>query len=209
MLSSFILGNQKLVLFVDHEGIEVNSMKILEKLLSGISYEIFGENIQFTATTAVVLRVAKLEIDRDDTSIITLIQKLKLNRSVTQVFLFATVKNISSSILIPLLEHMSDIVLNIESRSLLTILTKRKYGSVKLKSYQHDLMDGGTSVREILPQKQVVTNDPAINPPEVAGTFKIGDFSSAELEAKKKLKLPFEIMWVFATWNKIINMIGI
>jgi hypothetical protein len=197
MLSNYIVGQHKFVLFVDEVGIERSSKKILEKLLGeqNVSYDSFSEDHKFTEKTAVVLEpISKLELNQDESSIASTIQSLKLDKNVSQVFGWATTKNIHSRLLLPFLEHMSDIVVTLKSESYLSILTKRKFGSVKLKDYQHELTKGKTSVKEFKAEKQkVIQDEPTINP-ESIGTFKIGEFNSSELEARKNLKLPFEIM---------------
>lgn len=95
--------------------------------------------------------------------------------------------------LVPFLEHMSSIVVTIRSEKILSVLTKRKFGSVKLKVYHHELSQGKTSIKEF---KAVELTSPieASNPESIESTFKIGEFTATELEAKKNLKLPFEIM---------------
>lgn len=193
MLSSYIVGPIKLVLIVDNVGIERHAEKILEKLLNKpITWcERLGDNIAST----VCVNISKLELEHDEASIGSIIQTLKLNSNVSQVFCWATCKNVNSRLLVPLLEHQSNAVVTIESNKILTILTKRKHSSVKLKTYQHELIQGGIAVKEIKPDDvrsaQVVTT--ALNPEEM-GTFKIGNFTSEELAAKENLKLPFEIM---------------
>jgi hypothetical protein len=196
MLSNHIVGNYKLVLFIDNIGIERSSGKLLEKLLDeqNLKYETFTEQLELTSETAVFLPpISKLELNYDEASIAETIQGLKLNRNVTQIFGWATSKNINSRLLIPFLESMSDVIVTIRSDKLLSILTKRKFGSVKLKEYQHELTCGRTSIKEYKLEKQKVVQEVETSP-ESIGTFKIGEFSSMELEAKQKQKLPFEIM---------------
>ena len=197
MLSNHIVGHFKFVLFIDNIGIERNSSTILKQLLTeqNVTYEICDEVHEYQNKTSVVLKpFSKLELDHNETSIVSMVQSLKLNKNVTQVFGWATNKNIHSRLLIPFLQHMSDVIITVESDNHLSILTKRKFGSVKLKQYQHELTKGKTEIKEFKPEKQkIVQDEPAVNP-ETIGTFKIGEYNSSELEAKKKLKLPFEIM---------------
>lgn len=102
-------------------------------------------------------------------------------------------RNINSRLLLPFLEHMSSIVVTIKSERNLSILTKRKFSSVKLKVYHHELCQGKTSIKELKVIEPEVAQSESTNP-ESIGTFKIGEFNATELEAKKNLKLPFEIM---------------
>lgn len=199
MLSNYIVGNHKFVLFVDDAGIERRSEMITDKLLSeqNVTYEKFNGSFEITSKTAVVLPpVSKLSLSHDPSSIFAMIQTLKLDRNVTQVFAWATSKNISSLFVIPFLEHMSSVVVTIKSNKL-SILTKRKFGSVKLREYQHELTQDRwtTSIKEVKSEEpKTIQNEIAVINPESLGTFKIGEFNSTEMEAKKNLKLPYEIM---------------
>lgn len=197
MLSNYIIGNHKLVLFIDDVGIERNSERILQKLLSeqNVDFETWKENLECPSKTAIVLPpISKLELIHDEVSIASTIQTLKLNKNVAQIFGWATSKNVNNRLLIPFLEHMSDVVVTIKSDKLLSILTRRKFGSVKLKEFQHELVQGKASIKEFKPEKpKTIQDEPTINLEDL-GTFKIGAFNSKELEAKKKLKLPYEIM---------------
>lgn len=199
MLSNHVIGNHKFVLFVDNVGMERNSERILEKLLSeqNVVYEKFNGNPEIIKSqdkiSLILQPISKMNLD-DQSSIASTIQTLKINKCVTQVFGWATSKNIGNHLTIPFLEHMSSVVVTIKSESVLSILTKRKFGSVKFKEYQHELTRGLTSIKEMKHEKAKTTStEPTINP-ETIGTFKIGEFSDNELEARKNLKLPFEII---------------
>lgn len=194
MLSNYIIGSYKFVLFIDDVGIERNGVKIVEKLLEENNV-IFTDNevCEINEKSSVSLSpFSKLSLKYADDEIFRMIQSLKRNDNVNQIFGWATSKNISSSILIPFLDHMSDVTVTIKS-SYLTILTKKKFGNVKLKEYHHELQLGKTSLREVT-LKTMPKEVTKINDPEIIGTFKIGQFKNDELEAKKNLKLPFEIM---------------
>lgn len=196
MLSNYIIGSYKLVLFIDNVGMEQNGVKVLENLLNecGVNFEKLNEVCEFNQKTSVILSpVAKLELTKSEQEIFTLIQTLKNSENVNQIFAWATTKNISNKILIPFLDYMSDVTVNIKSNQHLSILTKKNRGNIKLKDYQHELTEGKTMIKEIqyksAPKEETKSEDP-----EVIGTFKIGQFKNDELEAKKNLKLPFEIM---------------
>lgn len=197
MLSNHIVGSHKFVLFIDDIGIERNSEKILEKLLSeqNVTYVNYNDSLEIINKSSVILQpISKMNL-YNQSSIASTIQTLKLNKNVPQVFGWATSKNIGNHLTIPFLEHMSNVVVTIKSPKVLSILTKRKFGSVKLKEYQHELTRGLTSIKEFKHDQLKFTQDePMMINPESIGTFKIGEFNSSELEARKNLKLPFEIM---------------
>lgn len=200
MLSNYIIGNSKLVLFIDNVGMEQNGVKIVENLLNenNVNFEkLINDNCDFNQKTSVILNpISKLELTKSEQEIFTLIQSLKNCENVVQIFALATVKNISNSkILVPFLDYMSDVTVNIKSNQHLSILTKKKSGNVKLKDYQHELCSGKTMIKEIQ-QKSTPKEEQTSEDPANIGTFKIGQFKNDELEAKKNLKLPFEIMYV-------------
>lgn len=194
MLSNHIIGSHKFVLFIDDVGNERNGVKIMENLLAENNV-IFTDKISEINEKSSVLMspLSKLSLTYRDEEIFRLIQSLKRNENVNQIFCWATSKNINSSILIPFLDHMSDVTVTIKSSSHLTVLTKKKFGNVKLKEYHHELQLGKTSLKEVtvksMPKEVTKAEDP-----EIIGTFKIGQFKNDELEAKKNMKLPFEIM---------------
>lgn len=194
MLSNHIIGSHKFVLFIDDVGNERNGVKIMENLLAANNV-IFTDKISeiYEKSSVLMSPLSKLSLTYRDEEIFRLIQSLKRNENVNQIFCWATSKNINSSILIPFLDHMSDVTVTIKSPSHLTILTKKKFGNVKLKEYHHELQLGKTSLKEVtvksMPKEVTKAEDP-----EIIGTFKIGQFKNDELEAKKNMKLPFEIM---------------
>lgn len=194
MLSNHIIGSHKFVLFIDDVGNERNGVKIMENLLAENNV-IFTDKISeiYEKSSVLMSPLSKLSLTYRDEEIFRLIQSLKRNENVNQLFCWATSKNINSSILIPFLDHMSDVTVTIKSSSHLTVLTKKKFGNVKLKEYHHELQLGKTSLKEVtvksMPKEVTKTEDP-----EIIGTFKIGQFKNDELEAKKNMKLPFEIM---------------
>lgn len=197
MLSNHLIGNHKFVLFIDEVGMEQNCLTILENLLqeNNVNFEKnVDENCEINEKLSIVLSpFSKLSLKYNEENLFKLVQRFKINDKVNQIFGWATSKNINSAILIPFLEHMSDITVTIKSKSHLIILTKKKFGNVKLKEYQHDLVNGKTNLSEIS-QKNIPQETIKIEDPEVIGTFKIGQFKNDELEAKRNMKLPFEIM---------------
>lgn len=195
MLSNYLVGSHKVVLIQDDVGIERSSEKLIDKLLKehNTSYEVFNGNHEFCGKTAVVLEaVSKLELDSDEKGIIENLQLLRHNKNVSQIFLWATSKNISSTVLVPFLQHMSNVIVHITSVKHLKVLTKRKYGSIQVKDFQHELCSLNTSIKEVKVTTKPKEAEENIEP--VGGTFKIGKFNDDELEMKRKLKLPFELM---------------
>lgn len=197
MLSNFIVGSSKLVLFVDDVGLERNSTKLLQSLLSeqNVKFVKFVGNFDLPKSTAVILEpFSKIELNSDSATIYATVQQLKMNENVSQIFCWATSKNISDRLLIPFLEHISNVVVTIKSPKHLTILTKRNFGTVKFKEYQHELTQGKTSIEELKVTATKVAPTTTVVKPETVGTFKIGEFNAEELRAKQNLKLPFELM---------------
>ncbi|CRL07322.1 CLUMA_CG020301, isoform A [Clunio marinus] len=203
MLSNYIVGNQKFVLFIDEVGLEKRSNNIIEQLLKeqNVVYEKQDiHNVELSrkinSKTAIIIEpISKLELEYEESSLMLLLQELKLNKNISQLFAWVTTKNIRSQILIPFLEYLSDSTVYVTSESYLSILTKRQFANALSKVYQHDLLKGKTAIHE----KKISR----INPAEVeefeenqklSETFKIGDFTAHELEAKKNLKLPFELI---------------
>jgi hypothetical protein len=195
-LSSLILGNHKFVLFIDYSGSEKNGIKIVENMLfeNNVSYEkSMNKNINFCDKTSVILDpISKLELKLKDEEIYRLVQSLKNNKSVNQIFGYASAKNISSKLLIPFLDHMSDITITLHTDQHLSILTKKSSGA-KMKEFVHELAKGKTFLKEFQSHKPPA-KECERSEPEPEATFKISQFKSDELEAKKNLKLPFEIM---------------
>lgn len=196
-LSSLIIGNYKFILFIDYVGSERNTLKIVENMLkeNNVNYEKISENkLNFCENTSIILDpISKLELNLKEEEIFCLIQTLKIAKNVNQIFAYASEKNISSKILIPFLDHMSDITITIHTDQHLSILTKKSSG-VKLKEFHHELSKGKILLKEFSQKaitKEVNKSDGNVEP---EATFKIGQFKSDELEAKKNLKLPFEIM---------------
>lgn len=199
ILANHIIGNHKLVLFVDNIGVERNSKKIIGNILSekNITCEnINEENFDLVNKTNISLvNISLLELKYDERGIFRIIQKLKLNENAIQIFAWASSGNIQSKILIPFLEHLSEMIVTIHSSELLSILTKSRSGNAKLKDYQHELLSGKTYVKEhaaVKVQQEVQQQKPEQDAEST--TFKIGQYNASELEAKRNLKLPFEKM---------------
>jgi hypothetical protein len=194
MIGNHIIGFHKFVLFVDEVGIERSSVKIIEKILNDQNVTFQHNYNEIKSPCCVILDpISKMNLEHNENSIARIIQNLKINKNVTQIFGWATRKNIHSRLLIPFLEHMSDVVVTLKSDKILSILTKRKFGSAKIKDYHHELFNCRTGIKEYKEDKSTLiaaeTEDP-----QMMGTFKIGEYNTNELEAKKNLKLPFELM---------------
>lgn len=197
MLSAHIIGNYKLVVFIDDIEIERNSIKLMKSLLQDKPVTVLDEKSEIKTKSHVILSpISKLLLKHSECNIFNLIHMLKLNDNVDQIFCWITTKNIKNNFLIPFLDHMSEITVTIKTNHL-SILTKRKYGNVKLKKFQHELQAGKMSLKDINDAQQTKEEIKRVEDPEISGTtFKIGQFKNDELEAKKNLKLPFEIMYV-------------
>lgn len=197
MLSNYLIGPHRLVLFIDDLGIEKLALSLLDKLLKeqNVNYTVLGMGNQFSPEkTAVVFQpISKLQLDFSEREIIEKVQILKFNENVTQIFLWASCKNIHSPLLVPFLQHMANVIVHITSDKHLTVQTKRRHGSVQIKDFQHDIGSMNIVVKEINHKEVAKVKEEALNI-ETMGTFKIGEFNKEELEMKKKLKLPFEIM---------------
>lgn len=198
MLSNYIVGQNKFVLFVDETGMERNSKTIIKNLLNeqGQSYVSNISEIKMEKNNVILDPFSKLTIFQSEKEIFRMIQDLKINENVIQIFGWISIKNIQSKVLQPFLEHMSDILVTIKSTKHLSILTKSKLKIVKLKDYQHELLNGKTFIKEIKLDKIMKEDKSTTEDIENIGTFKIGQFNANELEAKRNLKLPFEIMQV-------------
>jgi hypothetical protein len=196
MLANYIFDKSyKLVLFVDEVGAERSLQGALENALheASINYEKYEQSRKLENKTCILLPpLSKMELTRNEQQIFHLIQRIKDDENVTQALCVATVSNISSDILVKFIEYMSDIIVTVSSNQLLSILTKRKHGPVKFKEFEHELLKG--SLKLTAKRIQKLTEIKSEEHPEDIGTFKIGKFKHDELEAKKNMKLPYEIM---------------
>jgi hypothetical protein len=203
MLSTHIIGNYKFVLFVDDIGIERNSKKIMESILNELNLNFITSDLNHVEeitksnqkTYVLLDNISRIELMHEESDIYMKIQSLKLNDNVIQIFGWISSKNIQSRYLIPFLEHMSEAIIHIKSSNQLSIFTKSKAKVVKLKNFSHELESGKLSLKELkveknLPEVAVEKSEDA----ETIGTFKIGQFTPEELEAKRNLKLPFELV---------------
>ena len=195
-----IIGNYKFVLFVDSFGIGPNLETILTKLLEeqNQSYEFYNECEDILEKKCIIIgSLSKLELKYNEhvyENIFRKIQELKSNENVLQLFAWISSKNVQNKILTPFLEHMSNLIVTINDGRYLTIVSKSKSSLVKSKEYYHELILGKTSIKEFKRDnvQQIIASEVSEDI-ENLGTFKIGQ-KADELEAKRNLKLPFEIM---------------
>ena len=197
MLSSNVIGNYKFVLFVDNFGIESNWRAILKKLLEeqNQNYKFYDEFEDVLEKSSIILgSLSELELKYTEhvyENIFRKIQVLKSSDNVSQIFGWICSKNVQNKILVPFLEHMSNLTVTINDSEHMIIVSKNKSGIIKSKEFIHELSLGKTSVQEFKKENiQLVA--PEVNV-ENLGTFKIGQ-KADELEAKRNLKHPFEIM---------------
>lgn len=203
MLSNLAINQQqKFVLFVDEVGYERHSITILENLLneqnekySQLTDEQYSEPPkEFPEKCSVILpSFSKLALDFQVEEIIHSLFLLNETRNIRQIFGWLTVKKIKNQLMKPFLEHTADAVITLKTEKYLSVLLKKSSGSIRLKeySYQIQLEDKSFCIKEFKLEKPPKIDRPPINP-ETIGTFKIGQFGAAELEAKKALQLPYE-----------------
>lgn len=197
MLSSNLIGNYKFVLFVDNFGIEPNWSTIMTKLLEeqNQNYKFYNDNEDILEKSYIIIgSLSKLELKYDEQHIYEIfrkIQELKSNENVLQLFGWISNKNVQNKVLVPFLEHMSNLIVTVHDSEHMTIVSKNKSGIIKSKEYIHELSLGKTSIKEFKKENvQLLTQEMNV---ENLGTFKIGQ-KADELEAKRNMKLPFEIM---------------
>jgi hypothetical protein len=197
MLSSNLVGNYKFVLFVDNFGMEPNWRTILTRLLEeqNQNYKFFNEFDEILEKSCIILgSLSDFELNYTEhvyENIFRKVQELKSSDNVLQIFGWINSKNVQNKILVPFLEHMSNLTVTIDDSEHMTIVSKNKSGIIKSKEYVHELSLGKTSIKEYK-KETIQQTAPEVNV-ENLGTFKIGQ-KADELEAKRKLKLPFEIM---------------
>lgn len=197
MLSSNLVGNYKFVLFVDNFGIEPNWRTILTRLLEeqNQNYKFFNEFDEILEKNCIILgSLSDFELNYTEhvyENIFRKVQELKSSDNVLQIFGWINSKYVQNKILVPFLEHMSNLTVTINDSEHMTIVSKNKSGIIKSKEYVHELSLGKTSIKEY--KKETIQQTASEVNVENLGTFKIGQ-KADELEAKRKLKLPFEII---------------
>jgi len=197
MLSSNLVGNYKFVLFVDNFGIEPNWTTILTRLLEeqNQNYKFFNECEDILEKSCIILgSLSEFELNYTEhvyENIFRKVQELKSSDNVLQIFGWINSKNVQNKILVPFLEHMSNLTVTIDDSEHMTIVSKNKSGIIKSKEYIHELALGRTSIKEFKKENiQLIAQEVNV---ENLGTFKMGQ-KADELEAKRNLKLPFEKM---------------
>lgn len=76
---------------------------------------------------------SQLNLDYTIPDIVKLVHSLRQSTKCRQLFVWASVKNVSDPKLIPFLEHMADIVVMLKDLKHLSVLTKKSTGSVSRK----------------------------------------------------------------------------
>lgn len=84
-------------------------------------------------SNVILSTVSCIAVQHTISDLIKLVHSLKQCSKTKQLFAWATVKNISDRKIIPFLEHMADVIVTLEDRKHLTILTKKITGSVSRK----------------------------------------------------------------------------
>jgi hypothetical protein len=93
--------------------------------------------------------------------------------------------------LLSFLEYTADTIITINSRDLLTILTRKSSGSVKTKQYSHELLKKSFALKEYKVERRTAEEEEQQIDPKMLGTFKISQ-KEDEVAARNKLILPFE-----------------
>lgn len=89
---------------------------------------------ELTERSNVLLATAsQLNLDYTIPDIVKLIHSLRQSTKCRQLFVWASIKNVSDPKLIPFLEHMADVVVLLKDAKHLSILTKKITGSVTRK----------------------------------------------------------------------------
>lgn len=207
MISNLIVTPQKFVLFVDNVGIERLSDEIIRHWLKEQGQECIRnipENVEcnlksskvsdnytklHSKTNVILLPLSTLLVNFNAGAVFQIINKLKKNPNAKQIFLWATVKNVSEHFVIPFLEYMADMIVTFVDSSHLSILSRKTGGLISNKDYDYQLANGDLSVKEVKRIAQKLP-EPTIKP-ESLGTFKI-DLDEEELVARNALKLPYE-----------------
>lgn len=138
--------------------------------------------------------VSKLSRKYDPAVLFLFVEHCRRSSSVQYLFLWTTEKNIRSNLLVPFLEHMSQLIVTFQDEQHLSILSKKPGGSVSNRFYQYQTRDGTVSIKETKRSDSTKNGvkTPSIDPASL-GTFKIGGLKLDEQEAKNSLTLPFEL----------------
>ncbi|XP_031632919.1 uncharacterized protein LOC116346824 [Contarinia nasturtii] len=210
MLSNWVIGSEKVVLFVDNNSYEPFAKDLIQSV-AGSSPVVFypktndtpviGPNFkadicEILATAEksniVLPPIAKLQLTNSIADIVQLVHYLKQCSKVKQIFIWCSTKNIKDEKVIPFLQYMANIEVFLNNASELQILTKRNTGSITRKVYQYTIASNyEISVREKVKETTKKQNTaPAIDPESLA-TFKISA-GSGEQASRDALKLPYE-----------------
>ncbi|XP_053683029.1 elongator complex protein 5 [Sabethes cyaneus] len=208
MLSNHLFNQQRIVLFKDKLGIESSSLGMILKFLK----EQKGNNATLTCVDSLneqgaflFARVSKLSRTFEPAALFRFVQQCRKSSTVQCLLLWATEKNIRSNLLVPYLEHMSELIVTFQDGQHLSMLSKKSGGAVSNRLYQYQALDGTLSIRETkhVQSTKVASNPPTIDPASL-GTFKIGDLKKDEQEAKDSLTLPFEFYKTTTEGGKIL-----
>uniref|UniRef100_A0A0K8TR53 Elongator complex protein 5 n=1 Tax=Tabanus bromius TaxID=304241 RepID=A0A0K8TR53_TABBR len=209
MISNIVVSQQKFVLFVDKIGFESASEQVIKSWLGEQKRNSFfvlpdrsAEEIDFSMkketckipklnqqTDVILQPLSQLLLSYNASSVFQLVNKLKKTQNVRQIFLWATVRNISEHFVVPFLQYMSDMTVTFSDFRNLSILMRKPGGLVTSKSYVLELVDGVFNVTEF--KKGVKSKPEPIVNPESLGTFKI-NLDEEEQVVRNALKLPYE-----------------
>ncbi|XP_055612230.1 elongator complex protein 5 [Uranotaenia lowii] len=203
MLSNHLFNQQKIILIKDEYGIEPKCEKLVSKWLREQRGDAATlETVTLLQTPQVQSphlfgRVSKLARCHRPAELFAFVDSCrKSDFPIQQLFLWATVKNMTEQFLIPYLEHMAEVVVSLEDDRHLSILSRKTGGSISNRQFQYQIDGDSMSVKEIKKRDQLAEKpvpigaDPPVATPST--TFKIGDLKKDEQEARDALTLPFE-----------------
>lgn len=151
-------------------------------------------DLKIAPARVILIRVAEFIQCSSLPVLLQLVQRLKQNANVRQLFLWinpsCVLSATDSHVIVPYLEHMSGAVITLRDATNLQVLTKKAGGAVGQKYYTYTV--SSSRFETIETQKPVLKRpvDESVNP-ESLTTFKI-NFEDEELEARTALKLPYE-----------------
>lgn len=90
-------------------------------------------------TNVILASVSRLELNNSVRDIIRIVQFLRQNTKIGQIFVWCSRKNVRDEKIIPFLQYLANIEVTLNDESNLQIFTKRNTGSVTRKVSQNNL----------------------------------------------------------------------
>lgn len=174
---------------------EQHSNEILQSWISGVqllkNVPIISDCVDINEKECVLILkpLSKLLWEKNFETILTEIRNCKRNPKILKIFVWSTTKNLTSQVSVKLLDHVSDCTVHLMRDNQLQILCKKD--NVSLKSFQFTIQANKNFViREKKAQKATIKIDKTT--PKISTTFKIGDLSIAETQARNQVQMPYE-----------------